>query len=474
MRSILHQLLASDNGLELAIGAYPGLFNMSVGTTSPASVSSGWASLKRAFNRVLDTIAAKDWKLCLFVDGLDEYRNEEKWKLEQYTEEDLAMVYEGEDGDAVWGSNASILDDQQEVASFFQDLWSRPNLKLCVSSRELMVFEDMFSKLPRMRMQDCTKRDIERFATDSLSHLDVDQRDKDGMVVQITTKSCGVFLWVRLVVQGILNSYSSGDSVSRLHAVVDSAPSRLCGKRGLFAKMLEAAIATSPESRLESSRIFRILRHSYTPAGHVPGRFAEDISRALETYERGAPNFNLALDMSVNFGDPQDLSSLRKEGRRKVIGRSGGLLECEAPYYNITFMHYAVHQFVCQQTIWDHLFPPDPTFDVVLASLSAIIIHIKTDGPAAVRRLPHYDNPHMEEDRTFAMSVLEARALVQKAWELQPENPRCISAMDDLDRTLHAIYDRETVSESNHCYYPRDSFGLDNPLLDAAMWGFHP
>lgn len=315
-------------------------------------------------------------------------------------------------------------------------------------------------------MQECTRGDIERFATDRLSHLDVDQRDKDGFVKQITVKSCGVFLWVRLVVNGIVNGYSSGDSVSQLHTIIDSAPSRLCGKNGLFAKMLEPAIG-APESRLESSRIFRIME-KLTGGGD---RFAEDISRALEIYKGEIPNFNLALGMPVHFGDPRDISSLQREGRRKIIGRSGGLLECEAPYYNVRFMHYAVRQFVYQKDIWDHLFLPDATFDATIAVFLAILMHIKTDGPAAVRRMPHYDGPWMDQDRPFSACVIQASGLAHAAWKLE-DSPICIAAMDELSRTVNAIYDQETISQSNHCYYPHGSFAPhDNPLLNAALWG---
>jgi hypothetical protein len=64
-------------------------------------------------------------KICLFIDGLDEY--------------------EGNHGD---------------LADIFLNLSASPNIKICVSSRPLLIFEDAFGNAPGLRLQDLTSPDI--------------------------------------------------------------------------------------------------------------------------------------------------------------------------------------------------------------------------------------------------------------------------------------------------------------------------
>jgi hypothetical protein len=68
--------------------------------------------LVQAFKKLIqqDTVQLK---LCLFIDGLDEY-----------------------DGDHL------------QIAQMFQDICSSPNVKVCVSSRPLLVFKNAFGDLP--------------------------------------------------------------------------------------------------------------------------------------------------------------------------------------------------------------------------------------------------------------------------------------------------------------------------------------
>ncbi|KAK4211177.1 hypothetical protein QBC37DRAFT_19317 [Rhypophila decipiens] len=259
LRSILYQFLKSDHGLELSKTIFGSQFlgiNDQLPQFHAQGIGEHWGALRGYFINALNAIAQKNWSLCLFVYGLDEYRTVEKWKKEKYTAADVEMVYEGEDGDAVWGSNASIMDDHRQVLTFFKNLCVHPNIKLCLSSRELMIFEDGFAKFPRLRMQDCNKSDIWRFVSDQISQTEISEDGKMALTAKITSKSCGVFLWVRLVVNSILDGYASGDSLARLHEKIDQAPSRLCGPRGLFMKMIEPALKDG-QVRLESSRIFK-------------------------------------------------------------------------------------------------------------------------------------------------------------------------------------------------------------------------
>lgn len=90
--------------------------------------------LKEAFAKLCEQRIVK-MKVCIFLDGLDEYEG-----------------------------------DYELIAEFFHEITtSSPNIKICVSSRPLLVFEDIFSGLPSLRLQDLTFQDIKFYVSDNLS-----------------------------------------------------------------------------------------------------------------------------------------------------------------------------------------------------------------------------------------------------------------------------------------------------------------
>jgi hypothetical protein len=112
-------------------------------------------------------------KLCLFIDGLDEY-----------------------DGLEV------------DIARLFKDVVLSPDVKVCVSSRPHVPFEDAFSTRPQLRLQDLTHRDLTRYVKDRLVHDEMmlalaeqEPRQCQELVLEIADKAQGVFLWVVLVVR---------------------------------------------------------------------------------------------------------------------------------------------------------------------------------------------------------------------------------------------------------------------------------
>jgi hypothetical protein len=110
--------------------------------------------LEQAFKR-LATQGLMPVKICLFIDGLNEYD----------------------------GKFSDIID-------FCQFLAALPNFKLCMSSRPLVIFEHAFRTQPRLRLQDLTVGDIEIYARGMLlSHeglLRLAQRKPDGAPRLIT------------------------------------------------------------------------------------------------------------------------------------------------------------------------------------------------------------------------------------------------------------------------------------------------
>ncbi|MCJ1397724.1 hypothetical protein MMC11_000920 [Xylographa trunciseda] len=162
--------------------------------SQPWTENEFWDAIK-----ILKTQTAQDAKFCFFIDGLDEFEGDHDW-----------------------------------LVKFARELGDLPHVKLCVSSRPWTVFEDAFTDVPMLRVQDLTQGDIKQYAKVELeshqrwSKLCKQEPNKaPELIHDISSKSSGVFLWVYLVIKSLKNGLRNGDSISDLQRRVDSFPSDL-------------------------------------------------------------------------------------------------------------------------------------------------------------------------------------------------------------------------------------------------------
>ncbi|KAH8745854.1 hypothetical protein BGZ57DRAFT_213519 [Hyaloscypha finlandica] len=130
---------------------------------------------------------------------------------------------------------------QVKLIEFIQSLLSS-DVKLCVSSRPWNVFEDTFNTRPSLRLEDLTYKDIERYCSLNLSNnlgfVALQRGDPNvasDLIENVSTKASGVFLWVILVIQSLLEGLTDGERLSDLQRRLDSLPADL---ETLFWKIL--------------------------------------------------------------------------------------------------------------------------------------------------------------------------------------------------------------------------------------------
>ncbi|QKX61547.1 uncharacterized protein TRUGW13939_08699 [Talaromyces rugulosus] len=162
--------------------------------------------LKRCFRNLVDALRTKRVKVCLFIDGLDEYEGE-----------------------------------YCDIVELFGGYANSPNLKICLSSRPLLVFEQAFANLPSLKLQDLTYGDISHYVKDRLyGHKYMVQLSKQNaadissLVDEVVTKASGVFLWVKLVVRSLKMDSFYHDQASRIFQIVKVAHERSPGKLTLL------------------------------------------------------------------------------------------------------------------------------------------------------------------------------------------------------------------------------------------------
>ena len=222
LRSLLHSLLSQRRDL------MPKVVPEAWKTLHAAGNQWKWTQpwhqkvLERSVRTCFELLSGS--RVCLFIDGLDEY-----------------------DGDP-----AHTIELLKRIASI--------DVKICVSSRPWNEFHEAFDAFPGLRLQDLTFHDIRLYVNETLVEdkrmialREEEQNDMPKMVTDIVTKADGVFLWVKLVVRSLLEGITNGDTISQLQARIEELPSEL---HGLYTYMLAVI---KPRYRSEGSKYFQMM-----------------------------------------------------------------------------------------------------------------------------------------------------------------------------------------------------------------------
>ena len=113
--------------------------------------------------------------------------------------------------------------DYEEITSLFKMIAHSSNVKVCLSSRPLVIFREAFRSCSSIRLQDLTFLDIQHFVGDRFNQNDsfrrlADREPKNAaiFVQETVSKADGVFLWVQVVVRSLLNGIRNRDSIHEL------------------------------------------------------------------------------------------------------------------------------------------------------------------------------------------------------------------------------------------------------------------
>lgn len=212
LRSLLHQFLSAHP--DYIATSFPTLWEKlrTMPTKERIQLRLDWTvdELLPAFMSFIRT-ASKKMKICLFIDGMDEFE----------------------------GNHNTIID-------LFKSLATGPgaeNVKMCLSSRPWAVFQDAFEfAVPNLKLQELTYGDMQRYVSENLEQTDrvhdilrSDAVKGSAFVNALIERADGVFLWVRLAVEKILERFADKDGVDGLAKLLETLPGDL---DDLFSKLL--------------------------------------------------------------------------------------------------------------------------------------------------------------------------------------------------------------------------------------------
>ncbi len=292
---------------------HPG-FAANSGDPGPFFVTAPW-SFEELLLTLRDIISVRmSATFCLFIDGLDEYQEENK------------RTYR------------DLVDTLNQIAKF-------PNAKICASSRPWTVFLDAFKNVSEysLKLEDLTHGDIHRFVSDKFEQHDQYQHLKEHdagyevLIEDVTNRAQGVFLWVYLVVRELLDGLTYNDSVQMMRQRLNKFPKDL---EDFFQHMIESI---PPLYRRQAARTFFITMSAPEPLLLTLHAFLD--------YIEDNPEFSLKKDQRLGR---TELLRMHERMRRQLDGRTKGLLEVvsdssmefSCSQFSVDFLHRTVRDFL--------------------------------------------------------------------------------------------------------------------------------
>lgn len=281
---------------------------------------------------------------CFFIDGLDEY---EETRQEDYK----AMV--------------DLLCGWTEVAP--------EDVKLCVSSREYNVFQNSLSAGKRLRLQDLTSADMERYIRSKLGcpHDEVTSH----LVKSILTRASGIFLWVALVVKSLRERLEETHDISILEKELDTLPDEL---EDLFRYLLNAATKSARSRAYKTFAMLEALRSTF-PESHL--QESPDISLfAYSLLEDYAKNPEFAVQTSFHLaGMNLDAKRSRIDQARKILmGSTRGLVE--AINGTLKYTHRSIPEFLEGKEIRDEMARHLQNFEAADAVSQLLVAELRVEA----------------------------------------------------------------------------------------------
>jgi hypothetical protein len=298
---------------------------LGAGTSPVPSLYPNLETLKRVF-LALGQQTAVPVKICLFVDGLDEF-----------------------DG------------DHEQLAELFILLSKSPSVKICVTSRPWVVFQDLFQSFSSLRLQDLTYGDIQHYVTHRMHNNSLFERlfvkdpiSASALIEEVVQKAEGVFLWVEIVVKSLLNGIRNRDEPRDLRARLLLLPRELEPLYEHLLRLIEPVYLEWASKSFQLVRSARIYQEYLCEKGG----------------ERRQPfnllNLYLAMKEDMNIGDLPDYKSEELVGhcddtRVRLTARCAGLLEVwdrgrlKPPFQEIRYLHRTARDFVEAPDVWQRI-----------------------------------------------------------------------------------------------------------------------
>lgn len=337
-----------------------------IGVREPASTFQPFTmgELESAMDRLfLDEAVTSSHRICLFIDGLDEYEGD-YWKFAKSIK--------------IWAASSK-------------------DVKFCLSSRPYGTFLRHFAsdETSHLRLHDLTRADMYRFVSDQsrederYTAIEDDIHQEFDFLRAIVDRSDGIFLWVRLVTVELLSGIEDNCSIPQLIKRLDSIP---VGLKNMFQKMMDS-IHTTEQQR--AAQMFLTMTHGSTFISTVSTMvFVQAVLDDFADDPRLAVSL-LSTDVGPYLSSAACIKKCHTAGHR-AIARCKGLVEVvecgvEFPHcHQLSFVHRSVGDFFKDDETQLRLRSAAGNFCLYRSLFHAVLTCIKLIDPNESLECPHY------------------------------------------------------------------------------------
>ena len=236
----------------------------------------------------------------------------ETWSVDDLQEALLAIVQQNK-----VALNALIFIDaldehegnHRDLVKVIRSLYSpefvgKVNIKFCLASRPEPTFANAFEDYPGFVIHEHTKVDVQCYVQEQIAasisprYINQDMSEIDQLTSEITQKANGVFIWVRIVMDELIERFIDGSTILQLRNVLSTMPEEL---KDLYYR---AVSKTKAEYALESYVMIQLILCAKVPLSLT--------------------DLLAAIDIAL-YGKPEVMSSTSMH--RRLGSRSAGLLE---------------------------------------------------------------------------------------------------------------------------------------------------
>ena len=328
--------------------------------------------------------------ITLFLDALDEYH----------------------------GAHESIADFLYSITSVKDTALT--NIKVCFSSRPLQIFLDKFTKEPGFDIQEHTTEDIKLVIRSKMSQNPrmsqcmqaVTQGDRvlaEEFAVEVSSRAKGIFLWVKLVLDELLDDFTAGETLQGLIKKLVFLPPKL---EDFYQHTLDRLPGRYHN---DTKVIFEVLRCAIAPLG-IHDLF--EICRYTKVERLAECTSCIAANHEWNNDSVQ----------RWTRSRTGGLVQlvlaaedeynleidfiCPAPYrrgepiYVVQFLHQTVKTF-SQSALWattcltENRFPCHDGNAYIARYILALLFHHRQSDSNIERRFGRSDDEESSVNKQY-------------------------------------------------------------------------
>lgn len=327
-RSILFECLKQCP--DLIERVFPQAYNSFSRNGSESSIDElyfGPQNVETGMKRLISESTKMQCKICFFIDGLDEYDEDDADELQQ---EKLAQRM------VSWGESSMV--------------------KIVASSRPYRIFQEIFQDDLRVKLHELTSIDIllfsrKMFEDDRCFPMIQDHYKK--LAHRIVRQSSGVFLWARFVVRSLIMATRRSCDIKSLEEHLDQTPKSITK---IYEQLLDSII---PSHRDKAVKMLLLVAKLH--------ELNESVDPIVFTWVNSLddPNFPMSCKMESLTWD--EMHSSQAAAQTEVEDWTRGLLEVSSdgsPYGDkeVRFFHRTVLDFVRESQFFRDMSKQYPDF----------------------------------------------------------------------------------------------------------------